>query len=80
MPFPKRVFAETPTSVGAVVVTLHNADGLTAVKLRAQILNQNGAEMGQASFDLWTHLTAAQQTAISNFIQNIRDRANLELI
>jgi len=70
---------DTPTSVGPVSITFvvwdEGGTNQYAGRYSFHILDQNGEEMGQRNGNLVPHLTAGQQTAIINFLDEMRTKA-----
>ena len=71
--------SETPTSVGPVTLkfTVWDDGGTNqyAGDYSFEIMDQNGEPMGRRRGNLVPHLTAGQQTAIMNFLDEMLTKA-----
>jgi hypothetical protein len=80
MPFPK-VTRPAPTQVGTVVITLKDIpakDGELAARsfsYQLSLVDAQGNRLDTAQGDLEPHLSAAQKTALGNFLDAMRTKA-----
>lgn len=68
-------------AIGAIRIVIDSPDG--AVPFSGNIIVQGlyqGVESGKKSYDLVNNISAAQITAINNFLAQIRTKANAEAI
>jgi len=70
----------TPTSVGAIVLTLKSsAAGSVTATIQAQVLDASGARITDFHGDLFDYTTATQEAQIKAVVTAIRAKAESEL-
>ena len=75
MPFDK-ARRPVPASVGTIVITVKDIIG-DPLRVMAQIqaLDAGGQVVDTLHFNLWPHLSGAQQTGLTNLLSAIRTKA-----
>lgn len=80
MAFPKSAII-TPSAIGDVSITLTNrVDGTHGYTFNIVVLDAGGNVMLTVQGDLEPQLTATQLTTISNFLANLRTKAQTEVL
>jgi hypothetical protein len=76
---------QTPSAIGNLKVILHtwpDAEGIIdqAASFQVEVLDQNGQALRHRNGSLIPHLTPAQRSAISQFMADLRDQAEAQII
>lgn len=82
MPFPKEQ-SKVPSDIGQITVsfsTLKDSTELATGTVEFEVLDAAGAVVGMQSHKALPHMTAAQKTALFNFISSIRTKAKAEAV
>lgn len=84
MPFPTEPGVSlTPAAIGRIVIVLRDDDGSQPgkkVRFQVEVLSQLGTVMATREGDLQPHLSGAQLSGLSDFLDAMRVKAAAEIL